>query len=391
MIIVVYGSADGPIPHLRCHQYHRWWEAAGHEVRHVAALPLTPDGLGLDASAFDGADVVILRRFYLVDRADRPIGEQDWISDSVLPWLASRTDIGILWDVDDDLIRTSPVTGYEALYRAQRRQVEALARMADVVTVATPYLAGLYGPWAAERPWVLRNAVDPCAYRPVASIYPPNSPETGRDGTEYHPVAQQAATGPRNRPEATTRIVAYGMGARMLDLWADRGYPVGALERARASGLVHTAFLGSTDVMPGLFDEAVGHVADPAAWPQALAGQRPDVVMAPLADSLFAHGKSELHWLEATACGAALIASDLRPGPYEPARGAAVLCRTRSEWEEGLMRLVQDGSYRHQLVAESLDRVAQRYTLQGRAAEWLEAIRWTADHRGQRQSKEYQA
>lgn len=351
MRIVIYGSAGGPIPYLRGHQFRAYWEAAGHEVVIVDSLRVTDDGL--DASPFDGADVVVLRRLHFTGER-YPEGQQDWISDSVIPWLAQQ-DIGLLWDVDDDLFHVPETNGYKPYIDDQREQVRTLARIADLVTVSTPYVGSIYAPLNPNIR-VLRNAIEPDAYRLLGET----APETEQPTLLY-----------------------YGMGAKMYDLWAGRGYPVAAMVQWRK--LYRGVFLGGTDLggLEGLFDERREYHADIRSWPAAMAGTRPDVGLAPLEPNLFSRARSELHWLEYTACGAATLASGMMGGgPYEVGGDALRLARGREDWSRKLHELLVSAELRADLVGRSRERLQEGYTAEVRAAEWIDALQWVSDHRG---------
>lgn len=71
-----------------------------------------------------------------------------------------------------------------------------------------------------------------------------------------------------------------------------------------------------------------------------------DIAIAPLADNIFNHGKSNIKWQEATRAGAVFVASNI--GPYRSLMpGVASLCRNdEDDWHRALTKAVGDAKYR---------------------------------------------
>jgi hypothetical protein len=110
-----------------------------------------------------------------------------------------------------------------------------------------------------------------------------------------------------------------------------------------------------------------------------------DIGIAPLVGDDFDRAKSELHWLEYSAVGAATIASRTRPpGPFDVIRDGVdgLLVHGRAAWQDALTRLARSPQLRADLAGRARERVAADYDISTRAAEWADAYRWAAEHPG---------
>lgn len=90
-----------------------------------------------------------------------------------------------------------------------------------------------------------------------------------------------------------------------------------------------------------------------------------DISIAPLEDTVFARGKSNIKWLESTRMGAAFVGSNI--GPYQKLRHGecAVLIRNDTEsWEYALDELVTDVAKRKALVKNSKDQLKKEWRLE---------------------------
>jgi hypothetical protein len=75
-----------------------------------------------------------------------------------------------------------------------------------------------------------------------------------------------------------------------------------------------------------------------------------DISVAPLQDTEFAKGKSNIKWQESTRMGAAFVASDV--GPYKDlnnGKNALLVQNTAEDWYKALKRLVDDAAFRKSL------------------------------------------
>jgi hypothetical protein len=98
---------------------------------------------------------------------------------------------------------------------------------------------------------------------------------------------------------------------------------------------VQRVWLGTDDGYLGsLVDEEIPYVVDHRAFPAALVAARPDIGVAPIDDEPYSCARSELHWLEYSMAGAAVVASSVRgPGPYDVIRPGVdgLLARDRAD------------------------------------------------------------
>lgn len=79
-----------------------------------------------------------------------------------------------------------------------------------------------------------------------------------------------------------------------------------------------------------------------------------DIALAPLEESLFAEGKSQIKWQEATRMGSAFIASNV--GPYKDLHNgfdALLVNNNTEEWYEAIKKLVDRPKLRKELVSNA--------------------------------------
>ncbi|MGD0121096.1 MAG: glycosyltransferase [Candidatus Limnocylindrales bacterium] len=377
--VLVWGTdAAGACAFFRGHLFDEPLAALGVEMRHVSALNnersliLDRDGYAidtnkippsellamldrgdarldykLDTSSLQWADVLLFRRYYRVTG-------RDLITRALWDVAESLTDApAIVYDTDDLLLGPAPRwNGLWADMEAAEPMVRRMARRADLVTVSTPTLARHFGRLNPNLR-VIRNAIDP-------ELYVPTEP----------------------RPEGErTRVLLYGNVVRLRDFL---GYPSQAVADYRHR--VRVCYLGAErNEVGGLFDEAHGYVTGLPEFCRALGNLHPDVGLAPIADATpFDRSKSELHWLEYSAAGAATIATRMNgDGPYDVIRDGidGILARGRAEWSDGL-KLLLDPSRRADIASAARERVMRDYSHVKRAEEWASALRWAAEHRG---------
>ncbi len=102
--------------------------------------------------------------------------------------------------------------------------------------------------------------------------------------------------------------------------------------------------------------------------------QSADIFLAPLADNLFNHCKSPIKYLEYAAAGVPAIFS--RGEPYSGVVRDGVnglLASSPAEWEQALIRLIEDASLRQALAMAAQEEVRAKWLLSGNAACWREA------------------
>jgi hypothetical protein len=283
---------------------------------------------------------------------------------------SDKFDKAIIYETDDNHFQIRTWNGYFPDVKAEWPLITRMAQRADLLTTSTAPIARHYGQFN-DNVRVIRNAIDP-------SIYTTGAPRPDHGGS---------------RP----RVVYYGSTARMRDY---AGYPSGvggkweggyagkAIEELRKE--LWNVFIGvnpgTEHVIAPFFDEAFHYVENIRQFTEILARSHADIGIAPLGGDDFDRSKSELHWLEYAAVGAAFIGQGFKYGdaPYSMVRHGVdgLLARTRSEWYDGIKSLVRSKDLREQLAGAAKERVLKEYDYKERAKEWADAFKWAVEHKG---------
>lgn len=404
MNVLVWGTAEqGPCAYFRGHMYDEEWKKMGINVRHIdkvnfiakpGAEGLSQDEamrrglLSVDTSDIDWADVVMFRRYYNCSAKCNTCGaatkdpaaiqvhpHKMEFRDSITEWMwpafeSEKFDKALIYETDDNHFQIRPWNGYFPDVKAEWPLITRMAKRADLLTTSTGPIAAHYGQFN-DNVRVIRNAIDP-------SIYTTDAPRPDHGG---------------GRP----RVVYYGSTARMRDY---AGYPSGvggkweggyagkAIEELRKE--LWNVFIGvnpgTEHVIAPFFDEAFHYVENIRQFAKNLASSHPDIGIAPLGGDDFDRSKSELHWLEYAAVGAAFIGEGFKYGeaPYSMVRHGVdgLLARTRTEWYDGIKSLVRSKDLREQLAGAAKERVLKEYDYKDRAKEWADAFKWAVEHKG---------
>lgn len=426
--VLVWGTAaQGACAYYRGHLYDQPLLELGVELRHIDKLPTRLDlrdksgkfksknlsmpelqkqlaageagaSYTVDTEALNWADVIMFRRYYVTHfscsrggcdfrthdevvarahphgiKASSPyVPKRDDLTRHVWAMAARQKDKGILYETDDLLLQGS-TTRWNGLWpdmAAQEGLVRQMATRADLVTVTTPTLAK-YMRQLNPRTRVIRNAINP-------ELYVADKP----------------------RPEGDkARLVYYGSTVRMRDYGGCLddltgkfvgGYPAASVQDHKSQ--LHTVFIGATpeyvSALKPFFQELRPYVSNIEGFARELGNTHPDIGVAPvLGVGGFDSCKSELHWLEYTAAGAATIATRYPggpdSGPYNVIRNDVdgVLAKGRQEWSDGL-KLLLDKSRREDIAAAAKERVTDEYDYRKRALAWKDAFEWVSEHRG---------
>jgi glycosyltransferase involved in cell wall biosynthesis len=361
-------------------------ELARHAIDLVSWTPGDPtvevDPFGAMEAAVGWSDVLVLRRHYrtwhacyacgfrTLDPAEARVhGGTAEHSVVPAPYFAVRALVGLLeaepgalggrsivYDTDDDIFSADLPPGAEDIL--ERDLVERMLRLADLVTAATPVLAGRLAIRTRAPVRVIRNALDPSWYqaaRPAATAEIPGDP----------------------------RVVYHGATVRLRDYEIARG-AVDAVTRDH--GTLRRVWLGGDPArLEGVVDEVGPWVRGAREFAAALVAARPDIGLAPLQDTPYNRARSELHWLEYALAGAPAIVTGVDgPGPYDVVRDGVdgFVARSRSDWELHLRSLVASPDLRSELAARARERAMAEYTVATRTPEWVDAYRWAAEHAG---------
>jgi GT2 family glycosyltransferase/glycosyltransferase involved in cell wall biosynthesis len=289
----------------------------------------------LDTALHDRPDVIVTHRYAL------PSPE----AAESLARHARRSGIGLLYDLDDDLLSIPPDHPEAALLRPRTRTVRRMLRLADQVWVSTPALAaGLSHPAISvvpngldERLWGTPPAPRPYRFGPARVLYM---------GTATHD-ADLALVMPalgRLRQVFHDRVAFDLMGVtRATDLppWLNR-VPMPAMAAASYPGFV-------------------AWITDQPAW---------EVGLAPLADSPFNRGKSAIKTLDYAALGLAVLASDVAPyrGSLADGPGGRLLPADPDAWFEAIASLLREPDRRRAMAAAAVEAYQANGTLAAQAA-----------------------
>ena len=393
--VLVYGSVDaGVCDSVRLGVYRdllpqhgvelrTWGDLNGYGVQVPAAYAdrlddAIRDGVAtIDLSPIEWADVVVFRRWYGTIEgcescdyvapdaaASRRHAEEqghvpirpDRIIRNLLDEIERNRAVlrgrAMVYEVDDDLLSPQPWLGFHRRIQGDLDQIERLARLADLVTVTTPTLAGkMLRSNAAVR--VVRNALVPERY--------------------------EAAKAPSPRPLS---FLYYGLGVRLHDYAICRDV-VDATARATGAPRI---WLGAEDeAVRAVVDTALPYQGDVTGFIRKLVEARPAIGLAPVGQDDFSRSHSELHWLEYSLAGAATVASrTMGGGPYDVIRDGVdgLLARNKAEWRDALRRLAASPDLREELAGRARERVLAEYDVRQRATEWADAFRWAAEHAG---------
>ena len=404
MNVLVWGTAEqGPCAYFRGHMFDEEWKTMGINVRHIDKVNfIAKDGaqglsqdeamrkglLAVDTSDIDWADVVMFRRYYNCSAKCNTCGaatkdpaaiqvhpHKMEFRDSITEWMwpafeSEKFDKALIYETDDNHFQIRTWNGYFPDVKAEWPLITRMAQRADLLTTSTGPIAAHYGQFN-DNVRVIRNAIDP-------SIYTTDAPRPEHGGSK-------------------PRVVYYGSTARMRDY---AGYPSGvggkweggyagkAIEELRKE--LWNVFIGvnpgTEHVIAPFFDEAFHYVENIKQFAKNLAASHPDIGIAPLGGDDFDRSKSELHWLEYAAVGAAFIGQGFRYGeaPYSMVRHGVdgLLARTRTEWYESVKSLVRSKDLREQLAGAAKERVLKEYNYKDRAKEWADAFQWAVEHKG---------
>jgi len=111
-------------------------------------------------------------------------------------------------------------------------------------------------------------------------------------------------------------------------------------------------------------------------YPSMIASLDFDIGIAPLVDSAFNRGKSNLKWLEGAALGYPVIASKVGHMKESVTSGHdGVLCETPEEWENALDALITNKKYRKSLAINARQTVEQKFNAEKTAELYISVLR----------------
>jgi glycosyltransferase involved in cell wall biosynthesis len=316
-------------------------EALGGQVTVRWAARSNGRDYAISQEAMDGADLIIFQRYFPM-QGTWPLVEE-----------ALGSGIPVVYETDDNFLAVPedhPLR--ERLGPVEPFARELLAR-AFCVTVATAELKRAFA-GLARRVEVLPNLVDeslwagpgPVDQEPLKVVFA----GTPTHGADLGQVAEGLAQVARRHPDKV-RFIMLGCGE-----------------------------------VPGLAAETLGFSFDYPDYAARLAGLRPDIGLAPLADNPFNRCKSAVKWLEYSALGAPGIYADLPPyGPVKHEVNGLKAGAEPGQWAQALERLVLDREFRLALGERARREVLGRFGLKAGAKAYLrlwQSIKDEWDERG---------
>jgi GT2 family glycosyltransferase/tetratricopeptide (TPR) repeat protein len=272
---------------------------------------------------------------------------------SCLPYSALRDAIKnpavkIVFELDDALTQlpgSNPHCGY---FRAMRPQLETYLRNADLVTVSTPRLKEIYSGFN-ENIEVLPNTLDPRIW--------------------------QSLPGP-TRADGKVRILFSGTLTHQSDL----GLIEKAIEQViqELGDKVEFLFWGNPPASLGHLPQ-VRHISefstDYAQYAQRLKCSGVDLAIVPLEATPFNRAKSNIKWLEYSACKIPGIFTAIDPycQSIEHGKTGWLVGNTTEEWREAIKKLVLDSHLRRSIAENAQQTVLSRHSLERNAAFWMQA------------------
>ena len=108
-------------------------------------------------------------------------------------------------------------------------------------------------------------------------------------------------------------------------------------------------------------------------YPDTLRAARFDIGLSPLADDAFNAAKSNVKWLEYSACAVATVASPVHPYRASIVHGeTGLLASTPDEWYDALALLVHDAARRRRLAAAAEEAAWQQWSAETQSPAWLD-------------------
>ena len=289
------------------------------------------------------ADLVVIQRFFP--------GEATWpFVDGVL-----RSGIPVVYELDDllfDVPRTNPNGEYAARCTPY---IEKLMRSCAAVTVSTPTLAEEILPYNPGV-HVLPNLLD-------EDIWLANREREGEAGGSVRD--ERLVIGYTGTP---THLADLEQVGHALEVIADR-----------YKGKVGFLFMGcATERMmrlPGV--STIRFQPSYREYANSLRRARIDIAIAPLADNRFNRCKSNIKWLEYSACGIPGVYPDLPPYHSSIRHGVTGLLvgKSAEEWVDAIERLIRNPAERSAIADAAHVEIRKEYTLPAAVHRYLDVYR----------------
>ena len=273
----------------------------------------------------------------------------------------------VIWDIDDDYWAVDPHNPSKFVSNVNKDQYEDLIRECDAVVTPSPVLAKKIKKLVKNKKvYICPNAIDFDDYKERPHEH--DELLIGYMGAASHwkdlqiivPVLEKL------HEKYDFTFVIYGMTGEPLEA-AMYGY-----QKMLNSGLqpeqtdYYNEALAFYDKLKNL---KMVHIPfyPPEVHPSALSRADFDIGLAPLADSEFNRGKSNIKFYEYAAVGTAVLASDVEPYKQEVDYRAK---NTFEDWYNKLEKLIVDENFRKDLAKKQQDWVKENRDVKKVAIDW---------------------
>ncbi|MBC8017590.1 MAG: glycosyltransferase, partial [Verrucomicrobia bacterium] len=313
----------------------------GETLSYSWAASVTGQQCSTDLDMIDSADLIVVQRFYP--------------RNGTVPFLERALNSGkpVIYEADD-LLFDLPDSNHLKPWAAETAELlETFLPRFSAITVSTPQLKEAFSRFNSNV-FVLPNMLDYSLFHPVS-----NRNDTkitiGFCGTNTHALDLSLID------DAIFRIAqTYGDKVDFLFM----GY----------AGQHHAKLPGFRYV-----DFELGY----QSYAQKLAGLNIDIALIPLEDNPFNRCKSNIKWLEYSACGYAGVYADLAPynTSVEHGRTGLLVGNNPQQWYEAISLLIENPDLRRSIAANACTEVLARYSVVANAHKWLDAYRTIISNR----------
>lgn len=311
----------------------------GHEWELIWGMDWEKNPPVLKEDAWQGVDAVLIHRYF-------PLPETAGVIDKIF-----AAGIPVIYDMDDAISEVSEGhPHHQDIERSRPHVMDVLARANAVFVSTEPLRESLAG--LTNNVSVLPNLVD---LRQFA-----------------YPVAM---------PGTVTRIGVLGTGTHA----ADFALVEGALRQIldRHAGKVEVLVMGMRPAAGAESHPAMRYLDFESSYDDYAAKLRSlglHIALVPLEDNAFNRCKSNIKWLEYSACGIAGIYSDVLP--YRCIRQGEtglLVNNTEATWREAIESLIAQPERRMAMAQAAQREVFEHYALQTGVGQYAEAYRGAVD------------
>ena len=304
----------------------------------------------VDTTLAAQADLVVITRFFPSSAT------ADFIEQLLV------NPVPVVYDTDDLLTDIDPENTFKSMGDDAAPYMLDVIRRAALVTVSNEELRREYAP-ISQRIEVLPNMLDDSLWSAATAT------------TKNGPLIIGYAGGFTHSTDL--KIVEEALQ------WIAQKY--GDQVRFRFMGCATEA----VQLLPGF--EGIGGVPGYDEFADILQQANFDIAIAPLRDTRFNRCKSNVKWLEYSACGFAGVYSDLPPynACIEQGRTGLLVENTTQKWFTAIDMLISNPDLRRNIAANARRKVLTEYIPATQAWRYLEAYRSVLDHKKKLHSEQF--